>query len=297
MANEVVHVLTQEYEPHRGALDPVFRLATLSHQWRIKIENQKFAARRPLWDQHNSPLSTYEDSYRYAPEGITQSLDRVVQEKGQAVCILFGSDDNPFASYMEAKKRQTGQPHPIIMITVALGDRRTEQEKATDAAQGRFVVAGTIGTEQLYHDLQAQLNTLAADGIIQHNKADVLVSGLVGGWGDIPFVQHAKEIADFFMREQHYFTESQQKELYELYNFFAGLSSAEKRTLGSLYVSWLVTQAKSLLHSHAYTVFGEVPIGLDDHLRADIPAQYTDDTTIAVFHRNFNTFYARRMAA
>lgn len=295
MTTEVQRLLTEEFEPQQEGLQKVFCLAELLHTIKLEEEQSKVRARQDPYHQYNSGLACYEDDHRGAPETMTAGLDRIVAENGQAVCILFGSNDNPFKGYMQRKQKEAEDtPYPVVMITVALEDRRDAAEKERDAAYGRFVVSGSVGTASVYEALHQELDWLRSVGVIKQNKADMLVSRLVGGWNSIPFVENAEEMVAYYANSYQYsLYDDKFSLLEELYSFFANLTLEEQKELGEAYISWMIRQMRGLLRENKGTIFGEIPTKMDKHVQAAIPSRYYAHGITFQRNRFASTFYLR----
>lgn len=286
---ELSSILTNEAQP-ASRLDPIFRVAHFAAQRRIRMENENIDAGKRPWPVHDSALSRYEEDFSWAPENIRSALERMLGEQQSVVCVVFGTDDNPLQEFVE-KRKVAGLPTPIV-ITVSLDDRRSKVQKTRDEALGRYVVSGSVGEPELYARLQDQMDTLKQQGIIDHNKADMYVSGLVGGWGDVPFLEHIDQILAYYMQDPMYFTPDEMQEIVRLRTFFQRLTRDELQKVSTAYVAWMIREAESLLSTKA-TVFGELPTTVDKKIRDIIPASYKDGHVTFAKNTWKNAFYLR----
>ncbi len=140
----IKQTITRKEQEIPTNLQPLFRLATLSATyWRNFFNAQNDGK----WPDDRSPLKEYNIMYgNVTSETIQQTLDTVLSRKQPVICIVFGTEDNPLAEYMQTKN--TEDKNTLIVINVGLQDIRTEDERITDAAGGRYMVAGSIGSEE-----------------------------------------------------------------------------------------------------------------------------------------------------
>ncbi len=175
----------------------------------------------------------------------------------QSVCLVLGTDDNPLESLMGMLNDDATR---LITITVALEDKRSDEQRELDERTGRYVVTGTIGTPQLTDDIQSLLHHLKDEGTLKGEAVvDTLVSGMVGGWDNIPFEGNIEGLKLQLIGRLSSLDPTEQEEAQAIFRMIDELTEGDRSTLFAAYAQDLIARVISLMNPHAYTIFGEIP--------------------------------------
>lgn len=247
-------------------LTPLFTLASLAAKAYVRRENIRESADYAAWGTLNSPIEAYNAEYSHVSEGqkIEERLDEVIREKGNAVCIIVGTDDNPLETYM--RKQNQGGVQRLTVITVGLQERYSQEQVAEAEALGHYALATTIGAPEGFAQLHGLMDRLRAEGKIPDASADVVVTRLFGGWRSIPFEENLTHIVNKTQNtrliglpgiDQAVWKEQVRQSIHAEAQLDK-LTEEELTQLFRAYEGWLIRSFQGLLQKRA-TVFGEIP--------------------------------------